>query len=43
VWEKKSGRESFLDNIAAVSVEDRPCHAARASLLETSPMMSSTA
>ena len=41
--EKKRGRESFLDNIAAVSVKDRPCHAARASLLETSPIMSSTA
>jgi hypothetical protein len=37
---KKNGRESFLDSIATVSVEDPPCPASRASLLETSPTMS---
>ena len=37
---KKRGRESFLDMIVATSVKDRPCHAARALLLETSPITS---
>ena len=38
--EQKRGRESFLDKIAAISVEDPPCHAVLASLLETSRIMS---
>ena len=37
---QKRGRESFLDSITTVSVEDRPCLAAHASLLETSRIMS---
>ena len=35
----KRGRESFFDRIASHSVEDSPCHAARVSLLETSPII----
>ena len=37
---QKRGRESFLDSITTVSVEDLPCLAAHASLLETSRIMS---
>ena len=39
-WATEKGWESFLDSITTVSVEDRPCPAAHASLLETSRIMS---
>ena len=40
---QKRSRESFPDKIATVSLKDPPAPPVRASLLETSPIMSSTA
>ena len=35
----KRGREYFLDSLVAALLQDLPCHAAHASLLEISPIM----